>query len=124
MAARTSVVLTLLLVAVVGLASAQSPASSPTSTPSTPEASSPFAVVASPDTIASSPDTIGAIGDEDGAAAPGSDAVEAPIGGPVSSSAFVPVDAGTTAETPADSSASMIKFSTAGLTLAIAGYFL
>ncbi|KAF8017599.1 hypothetical protein BT93_H2706 [Corymbia citriodora subsp. variegata] len=104
--ARQLVVLALVLVAVLGLASAQSPASAPAPYSSGGAAAGP-----------SDDGTIGVIGD--GSA--GSD--EAPVGGPVPAGAFPPTEEGPALAPSSKSGATVTKVSAVAAVAAVAGYF-
>lgn len=109
--ARRLVVLALVLVAVLGLASAQAPASSPSAF-SSGEASSPV-----------DDSTIGVIGDSGDAPVDAGDAVEAPVGGPVPEGAFPPTQDGPAQAPSATSSATVAKVSAVAAVAAVAGCF-
>ncbi|KAI6694958.1 hypothetical protein NL676_022668 [Syzygium grande] len=106
--ARQLVVLALVLVAILGSASAQAPASAPVA----------FSTGAASPPVDDS--TIGAI---DEGPVSGDDAVEAPIGGPIPEGAFPPTEDGTAPAPSTASGATIAEVSAVAAVAAVAGYF-
>ncbi|XP_010026590.2 classical arabinogalactan protein 11-like [Eucalyptus grandis] len=106
--ARQLVVLALVLVAILGLASAQAPAKAP---------------AAHSGGEAAAPADDSTVGPIDDAPAGGDDAIEAPVGGPVPEGAFPPTQEGPAQAPSSENGATVTKVSAVAVVAAVAGYF-